>query len=63
MTELHDSEEVVGRIPVYDYRQEIPPAIVWPETHANRADVVGALAGFIVLGLLFVALFILWPVL
>lgn len=63
MTDLHDSEEVVGRIPVYSYRDELPPVVVWEPTKATRADVVGALAGFIVLGLLFVILFVLWPLL
>lgn len=55
---LRDAEQVVGRIPVYDYRQELPPPVVWEPAEQKPAwRVVGEiLGGMIVLGLCIVGL-------
>ena len=57
----HDADEVVGRIPVYHYRDEIPPAIIWTAEHEGQhpvkligvilAQVLLLLALFVGLGL------------
>lgn len=54
-----DSEEVVGRIPVYDYSRDMGRSPVAHEsTHATWSDVWRALAGFVVIGGLFVGVFL-----
>lgn len=55
----HDADEVVGRIPVYHYRDEIPPVIVWRSEYEGEHPVKVAavvLAHVALLLLLFVGL-------
>jgi hypothetical protein len=54
---LHDSEKVVGRIPVYDYQAELPsePEEIEP-VFATRGDVYEALAGFFIAVFLWMAI-------
>ena len=52
----HDADEVVGRIPVYSYRDEIPPAIIWPEPeYQHPLKLIGVIVAQV---LLLLALFV-----
>jgi len=58
---LHDSEQVVGRIPVYHYRDELPPPILRDTTPdpSALAEVLEIVFGVIVIGLCIAGL-IMW---